>query len=104
MDKKYNDLAETPVFEAATELVIKLLADGISVPDISFALSYVATDLSLQLAPSAAHAIAVVADAIQKSAVSHACAISQSESTSDVETSGDSVNPIDTELFGRTVH
>ena len=53
MNKESTELTKPPAFEAATEMVVMLLAKGVSVPDISFALAYVATDLALQFEPSA---------------------------------------------------
>ena len=104
MDKNHNDNSETPAFDAAAELVRGLLEDGVSVPDISFALAYVATDLGLQLAPTPAHAIAVVTDAIHKSAVTHSRASAEAASDTDAETSVEDAPSVDAEIFGRTVH
>lgn len=104
MNKKANNLAESPPFYAAVELVTNLLEQGVSVPDISFALAFVATDLGIQMAPSTAHAIAVVMDAVRKSTAMHASTDQQSKSASDVDVVGDKASPINAEVFGRTIH
>ena len=104
MDKKSTDSTDTRAVEAAEELVRSLLEDGVPVPDISFALAFVATDLGLQMAPSAEHAIAVVTDAIRQTATTHAFADSKTESCNDGHSCGDEATAINPEVCGRTVH
>ena len=103
MDKKSKDSTDTRAVEAAQELVISLLEQDVSIPDISFALAFVATDLGLQMAPSAEHAIAVVTDAIRQIATNHAFAGAQVEDNA-IERSADDVIVVNPEVFGRTVH
>ncbi len=103
MDKNSNDSTDTRAVEAAEELVISLLEQDVSAPDISFALAFVATDLGLQMAPSAEHAIAVVTDAIRQIATNHAFADTQVGNNAN-DCSGDDVAAINPEVFGRTVH
>ena len=104
MDKKSIELAETTSIDAAEALVLSLLEKGVSVSEISFALASVATDLGLQMAPSAEHAFAVVADAISKTAATHGLTNSRAESGGDPKSQCDEAITIDPEIFGRTVH
>ena len=104
MDKKSTDLADSPAFNATEELVSILLKKGISAPEISFALAFVATDLGLQMAPSAEHAIAVVTDAIRQTATTYAYANSQAESDSNAEAHGDEAVAVDPEITSLRNH
>ena len=104
MDKKLSDFADIRAVDATEELVRNLLGQGVKAPDISFALAFIATDLGLQMAPSAEHAIAVVTDAIRLTASTHASTGSPTKLVDDGDSHSDEAIAGNPEIFGRTIH
>jgi hypothetical protein len=104
MDKKSTENTDIDCIDAAEDLVSDLLDSGRSVPEISFALASVATDLSLQNASTAMHALTIVTSAVSKTLAAHAAVHDNQNPKESLSADSDELSIINTEVFGRSVH
>lgn len=104
MDKKYTETTEHDSFVAAEGFVSDLLDSGRSVPEISFVLACVATDLCLQNDSTAIHALTIVTKAISETLAAHAEVNDAQNPDESLSDDSDELSIINTEVFGRSIH